>query len=194
MNPGPVERWWRERRTGTLEHGTLEDPSARVSVGTGGGIVLRGTVLPLDEPLEIDYRVEADDEWRTRRVSVNVVDTESGERRHIEFHADGAGAWTVHDEQRPDLLGCVDVDLAFSPITNTLPIRRLELAVGASADVDAVWVQWPSLEVSVLRQSYQRTSRDRYLYSCGSFSAALVVDEHGLVADYEGGWEVVEPG
>lgn len=189
MEVDPVETWWRDRRTGTLEHGTL----GWVSTDGPAAHVLSGTVLPLDEPLEIGYRVEADARWHTRRVAVTVDNTETGSRRHVEFHADGAGGWTVHGEERPDLAGCLDIDLAFSPITNTLPICRLGLTIGDSADVSAAWVQWPSLEVTVLPQRYQRTATDRYEYSSGSFRAALIVDEHGLLVDYEHGWEAVEP-
>jgi uncharacterized protein len=180
-----VEVWWRDRVTGTLEHAAIRL--------TGGTIELAGTVLPLDEPLEITYRIEADDEWRTRRVAVTVVDTETGIERMIDFQSDGHGRWIVHGEERPDLAGCIDVDLAFSPITNTLPIRRLGLDVDDSAEVAAAWVQWPSLEVTELRQRYVRTDADTFRYSCGDFTATIVVDDRGLVRDYEDSWEVVDP-
>jgi hypothetical protein len=31
--------------------------------------------------------------------------------------------------------GCIDIDLKYSPSTNLLPIRRLNLAIGESAEV-----------------------------------------------------------
>lgn len=47
--------------------------------------------------------------------------------------SDGNGHWKDHKgELFPDLGGCNDIDLYFSPFTNTLPIRRLLLKPGKS--------------------------------------------------------------
>ena len=178
--------WWRERETGMLEHGTL------VGDGTPAP-ALRGIVLPQDEPIEIAYRVDCDGRWHTRRVHIEVVDTETGSDRLIDFTTDGAGRWVLHGETRPDLQECVDVDLGFSPSTNTLPIRRLDLAVGESVDLRVAWVEWPSLMVHAAEQRYERLSTNRYLFRTGEFSAVLVVGPEGLVRDYEGLWVAIEP-
>jgi hypothetical protein len=178
--------WWRDRATGMLEHGSL------VGDGTPAP-ALRGIVLPQDEPIEISYRVDCDGRWHTRRVQVGVVDTETGSDRLVEFTADGNGRWILHGESRPDLADCVDVDLGFSPITNTLPIRRLRLEVGEVADIRVAWVLWPSLMVRASDQRYERLSDNRYRFSAGDYSAVLVVGPEGLVRDYEGLWEAVEP-
>jgi len=178
--------WWRDRETGMLEHGTL------VGDGTPAP-ALRGIVLPQDEPIEISYRVDCDGRWLTRRVRVEVVDTETGSDRFIEFTTDGNGRWVLHGESRPDLQGCLDVDLGFSPSTNTLPIRRLGLAVGEAADIKVAWVLWPSLMVQAAEQRYERLTEQRYRFRTGDFSAVLVVGPEGLVRDYEGLWVAVEP-
>jgi hypothetical protein len=169
-----------------LEHATL------VGDGTPAP-ALRGIVLPQDEPIEISYRVDCDGRWHTRRVRVEVVDTETGSDRLVEFTTNGEGRWVLHGESRPDLTGCVDVDLGFSPSTNTLPIRRLRLDVGEFADVRVAWVEWPSLMVRASEQRYERLSDECYRFSTGEFTAVLVVGPEGLVRDYEGLWESVEP-
>jgi uncharacterized protein len=86
---------------------------------------------------------------------------------------------------------CVDVDLGFTPATNTLPIRRLGLEVGEAAELAVAWLRWPTLRVERAEQRYERLARDRYRYSSGDFEADLTVDEHGLVVEYEGVWRAV---
>lgn len=82
--------------------------------------------------------------------------------------------------------GLRDVDLGFTPATNTLPMRRLALEVGESAEVDAVWVRFPELEVARLPQRYTRLEGMRYRYESagGAFLAELEVDANGLVIRY----------
>jgi uncharacterized protein len=88
------------------------------------------------------------------------------------------------------LNGCDDIDLGFSPATNLLPIRRLELAVGAKAAVRAAWIRFPELTIEVLDQVYTRLAEDRYLYESagGSFRRELIVDDIGFVIDYPDVW------
>jgi hypothetical protein len=83
------------------------------------------------------------------------------------------------------------VDLGFSPSTNTLPIRRLGLAVDDSAEVRAAWVRFPQLTVEPLPQRYTRLGPDRYLYEslASDFRAELEVDDLGLIVRYPGVWE-----
>lgn len=105
---------------------------------------------------------------------------------------DSASAWIVNDVTVPALQGCIDVDLGFSPSTNLLPIRRLNLAIGASDAVRAAWVRFPELTVDVLEQRYTRLAEFTYLYESagGNFRRELTVNEHGFVIDYPGLWIV----
>jgi hypothetical protein len=100
------------------------------------------------------------------------------------------GNWTVGGAPAPSLKGCDDIDLGFSPATNLLPIRRLELAVGASAVVRAAWIRFPELTTEVLEQTYTRLNPERYLYESagGSFRRELIVDVFGFVLDYPDLW------
>jgi hypothetical protein len=145
------------------------------------------TDFPDVGPARSHYRVDADNEGRTRRVQMSVA---VGPRsRRVDLRSDGAGHWS--DRQRrplPELDGCIDVDISSTPLTNTLPIRRLGLAIGDAADVSAVYVVMPSLAVSAFAQRYTRLDRDTYRYQSTGFQADLVVDEHLLVVDYPGLW------
>jgi len=171
---------WQRSDVPSLERCRLEDGP--------GGFVLRGTVIGLLDgaPTEVRYRVRADKRWRTREAEIDLeVDREP---RRLELAADGVGNWTVAGRDRPGLAGCLDVDLAVSPSTNTLPVRRLRLTIGQRAPARAAWVQFPSLTVEPLEQIYERTGPVSYRYRAGAFAAELYVDEHGLVRRYGSMW------
>lgn len=96
------------------------------------------------------------------------------------------GSWTNGAEPLPNLRGCEDIDLNISPSTNTLPIRRLGLRIGESAEVSAAWIRFPECVVEPLPQRYTRLAERRYRYeSLGSrWTGEFDVDEDGLVVDY----------
>jgi uncharacterized protein len=105
------------------------------------------------------------------------------------LRGNGAGVWSTADgEARPDLDGCVDVDISVTPLTNTLPIRRCHLAVGDHTDLNVVYLDLAAGEVRPMRQRYARLAERRYLYESPGFSVELEVDEHDLVLDYPGYW------
>jgi len=84
----------------------------------------------------------------------------------------------------PALKGCSDVDLGCSPSTNTLPIRRLHLGIGAVHTIQAAWVHFPDPTVQKAAQTYARLDELTYRYASGQFEAELTVDEDGLVTAY----------
>jgi hypothetical protein len=167
-----------------------------------GGWRLSGTVLAAvgNEPARVQYAVTLDDGWSTREVEVDLWLGASAEPRSLRMLVDQEQRWRIVVDP-PDvgrepgtseaLHGLVDVDLGFSPATNTLPIRRLAPAIGEAVDVTAVWVRFPELTVEPLPQRYTRLDERRYRYESagGAFQAELVVDDLGLVIAYENGWE-----
>jgi len=92
------------------------------------------------------------------------------------------------------IVGAIDIDLGWSPSTNTLPIKRLKLEIGqTSGEFIAAWVHFPELTLQPLPQEYVRLTDRQYRYSSrsGAFVANLSVDDDDLVLDYEGFWERV---
>ena len=110
----------------------------------------------------------------------------------VDISVDSNHHWRLKKEECADVTGCLDLDLNFSPLTNTLPIRRLNLAVGREAKVRAAWLRFPSFKLEPLEQLYRRvkTSKYRYENAGGRFSAELEVDKAGLVIDYPNFWRV----
>ena len=160
---------------------------------TDTGWLLRGLIVAAndDEAAEARYEVACDVSWCTERVAIDVRSA-AGERSLALTARDGR--WHAEGPEIESVRGCLDVDLGWSPSTNTLPIRRLGLAVGAtSGPVTAAWVRFPTLDLEPLPQEYRRVAEDRYVYASrgGAFRAELQVDADGLVIDYEGGWRRV---
>lgn len=158
-----------------------------------GGWHLSGTsVLAHDgQPCRLDYLVVCDGSWRTVRAR---VDGWIGAREvafEVEVEADGR--WRLNGREVPQVEGCVDVDLNFSPSTNLLPIRRLDLAVGDEAEVRAAWLRFPGFTLEPLAQTYRRTGERTYRYTSGggAFVRDVEVNAAGLVTRYPEFWEAV---
>jgi uncharacterized protein len=71
----------------------------------------------------LDYSVVCDPAWRTQKA--NVVGWVGHEAVDFEILVDEQGQWTLNRSECAAVAGCTDIDLNFSPSTNSLPIRRL---------------------------------------------------------------------
>lgn len=148
-------------------------------------IIADAVCMPGDGLFAARYRIRCDTAWRCRELDVEIV----GDDRALQLRSDGHGRWTDGaGAPLPALTGAIDVDLPITPFTNTLPIRRLCLAAGASVEIAVVYVRAPELTVEVDHQRYTCLTPRRYRYEAvdGSFTADIEVDEHGLVVTYEG--------
>ncbi len=176
---------WRSLARPGHEIGRLRDPDR--------GHVLEGTAVFVEEgrPCRLDYSILCDDDWRT--ASARVAGWHGDETVRLDVAADRDRRWLLNGAPCPDVDGCMDVDLSFSPSTNLLPIRRLRLAVGERASVRAAWVRFPGCTVEPLEQVYERVSEFRYQYSSGGgrFVTLLTVNPVGFVTLYPDLWEAI---
>ena len=160
-------------------------------VRAGDEWVFRGTILTMakNAAAEVRYEIFCDSLFHTRRASIFL--RESTGERTLKIEARD-GRWFENGRENHAVKGAIDIDLGWSPATNTLPIRRLNLAVGhASGEFIAAWVRFPDLLLQPLPQEYIRLAEREYRYSSrgGAFKANLLVDSDGLVLDYEGFWQ-----
>jgi hypothetical protein len=159
------------------------------------GNLLSGHVLleHAGRPMEIHYRIETDERWRTLMVNSSLRNLPGNHDGRILLWSDGEGRWRSGEgdgAHAPEFDGTFDVDLGFTPATNLLPIRRLSLDVGQSAPVRAVWLQFPEFQLQPFQQTYTRLTKDTYRYqSEGGFESEITVDERGLPVTYRDGWE-----
>ena len=137
----------------------------------------------------IRYTINVDHRWRTRDAEITAWTSDGETSLHIE--TGGAGHWSVDGVRRPDLEGCLDVDLESSALTNTIPVHRLALPVGGAASAPAAYVRVLGLEVERLEQHYTRVQDGggpRFDYDAPQFDfrCQLLYDSAGLVVDYPG--------
>ena len=131
-------------------------------------------------PAHLAYHIACDDGWRTR--SVRVQGRVGPRDLTLSIHRDAAGEWRVNGESLPDLHGLQDIDLGFTPATNTLPIRRLRALGQDQAQIAAVWLDPADWALKALPQTYLRAGAGWH-YTSPGFSADLAVDGDGFVTD-----------
>ncbi|MCW5716029.1 MAG: putative glycolipid-binding domain-containing protein [Bauldia sp.] len=102
------------------------------------------------------------------------------------------GSWAnvTTGEALPELDGCIDIDIAATPFTNSLPIHRLALSEGESAEILVAHLAAPDFVPKPVRQRYTCLAQGRrYRFEAldgTGFTADLEVDADGLVVDYPG--------
>jgi hypothetical protein len=100
---------------------------------------------------------------------------------------DGRGRWgEMNGDHRPELDGCYDIALDCTPLTHTLPIRRLPLDDGDVAELPVMLVDPDTLGVRSVTMRYTRLAADRWYVERldGSSGEELSVDEFGVVLDH----------
>jgi uncharacterized protein len=178
---------WRRTDEPFLEHCRLQE--------FRDGFILDGRTLGVvnGTPIEAHYVVHCAHDWTTRHVGASVLHGTT--TRQIRLRRDEQGRWWNDDAHLPAFDGIDDVDLAITPSTNTLPIRRLALGIGESRSCTAAWVRFPELTVEPLAQYYVRLDADLYRYESrgGAFTAEIQVDDMGVVVRYGDIWERLAP-
>ena len=176
--------FWRGLQWPSLEHLSLEERA--------DGSLADALILGAYEgrPFRVRYQVTVDDQWTAQSL---VFEEELSRARLELFRTDGG--WRHEDGRSvPEVGDAADVDIAATPFTNTLPIRRLGLEPGRSAEITVLYLSvFPEVTVSAARQRYTRLLDGRYRYESmdSGFTVDLHVDSEGLVLDYPGIWERV---
>lgn len=141
------------------------------------------------------WTLVCDDDWVTRRMRVTAMGT--GWSRALDLiHDDGwhatlstnGGTWRPPPDFDADaLVGALDCDLGLCPLTNTMPIRRLDLMTGDRPEtlLTMAWIEVPSLRVIAVPQRYSSVGGAvRYESERRDFHSFLAVDADGIVIDY----------
>jgi hypothetical protein len=76
--------------------------------------------LAANAAAEAKYEIVCDHSFRTRRANVSVRDA-TGERT-LQIATEN-GRWYENGRENKTVIGAVDIDLGWSPSTNTLPIK-----------------------------------------------------------------------
>lgn len=171
---------WHERDGPGLEHLLLQERAGEVSADSV--VICSG-----ETPFAVRYRIACNANWHARSVMVDVI----GSGQTLVLAADGDGRWTRDGLPMPELDGVLDPDLTVTPFTNTLPIRRLRLSTGQSAEITTAFIDFPALTVVANPQRYTCLEEGRrYLYEsrASDFKRELEIDRDGLVVSYPEFW------
>jgi len=160
------------------------------------GWEIAGAAVFADEQqvCRLTYAVTCDSLWQTLSATVEgwIGDQDVNVEivREVREAREAAGGWRLNGRDCPQVAGCIDIDLNFSPSTNLLPIRRLAPEVGQAVQVRAAWLRFPSFELEPLEQVYTRREPNLYRYESagGRFVAPVTVDDFGLVERYGDLW------
>jgi uncharacterized protein len=142
------------------------------------------------QPCRLDYLVICNLEWQT--ISTKVTGWVGSVMIEIDLLVDSAHHWQINGVECPAVTGCVDVDLGFSPSTNLLAIRRLDLDIGQEAKARAAWLSFPGFTLEPLEQLYRRDREASYYYESagGRFVTELEVNAVGFITKYPSLWQV----
>lgn len=104
---------------------------------------------------------------------------------------DGSGRWgEINGAHRPELDGCMEVELACTPFTASLPVRRLGLSDGLAAEIMVAVVDVDTLQVERRRREYTRVGEFEWSVrdDDAGTTTQLQLDRYGLVMDVAGTW------
>ena len=176
-----------------------------------GGLVARAHQQAVDPvPYLLEYELTITDEWTTTRLIAHAEG--AGWTRDLELHrfdgvwscrgaADGAPHLQAWDGQRlldpappgfraaGSLAEAVDIDVGGSPLTNALPVHRLQLLQAPRGHIVrsvSAWVLPPTLEVSASAQTYTVLGQNRIRYGDGGTEVDIDYDHAGWVQSYAG--------
>lgn len=161
--------------------------------------ILRGTVILLLEqiPILVRYEIVCDRDWKTRSVRISQQISKQ-ENRYLDLRVSQDQIWRKQSKGPSSYSstvigfasGLYDIDLQITPATNSLPINRCGLKNGDSQQIQVLWIGFPGLILEQQEQRYSKISNRLYKFEIPStcFEKRLLVDELGLVIDYDNLW------
>jgi hypothetical protein len=155
-------------------------------------------------PYRLDYRLTTRRGFLTS--GLRLTTRGEGWQRWLRLSRESSGGWKVDAGSEGDaplpapggdgaaLVGALDCDIAFSPLTNMMPVLRHGLlAGGGPMDFVMAWIAVPELTVVPYRQRYTHVRNDgeqhvvRYAdVDEPYFAADLTFDAEGFVVEYPG--------
>jgi uncharacterized protein len=129
----------------------------------------------------VEYHIKTNANWET--VFTEIKSRHSNKETHITLQSDGKGNWTLDGKKASAYTGCMDVDIPLAPFTNTLPVKRLNTAIGEQQQIKVIYLDLLEEQIKPVQQKYTRLSDTVYHYENvpNDFDADIMVDEFGLV-------------
>ena len=137
-----------------------------------------------DKIFRIDYSIKVNRNWES--IFLEVKTQLSEKEVSINCHSDGRGNWTKNGEAVNEFKDCIDIDISLTPLTNSLPINRLQWALNKPQQINVLFLDILSQEMLVVKQRYTKLSDTEYKFENvpNDFEAIITVDESGMVVNY----------
>ncbi len=166
----------------------------------GDGFLAQGTVIGLanSTPFSASYSLRFTDDWNMRFATVRRLDLRGNA---LSIETDGKGTWFgSEDLPLKSLKGCLDVDVSITPFTKSLPIHRLGLRKGQSAEVKVAYFDVPALKVRPVVQHFtclqplgSKGGRFNFDRGGGADVVKITLDADGIVTELPGDFRRVWP-
>jgi uncharacterized protein len=133
----------------------------------------------------VNYTVTLDEHWVTQTLEI-VVDNYF----RMKLTTDGQGNWFNRAGiNLPDLKGAMDIDIAMTPFSSSLPINRMvNWEQNEQKQFDVIYIYIPTLETKMVHQTYtylyQEGTLRFFQFRCYSYETTISVNEEGLVVSY----------
>ena len=176
---------WRSDYLNSLEYAIIEKRKSEVKIDSS--IIIssfKGTSY------KIEYHLVLSSNWKFKYADI-VVDNE-GIQKRIDIIVDRHRNWSLNNQVIERLKWCFDIDLGFTPLTNTLPVNRLEITNRKQANITVAWLEFPSFELRPFNQTYTKLNDNEYLYESGTdFKATIKINKEGFVTKYQDYWTMI---
>ncbi|MGI9366151.1 MAG: putative glycolipid-binding domain-containing protein [Rhizobiaceae bacterium] len=138
------------------------------------------------------YEVVCGPDWTSQ--SASIAGWIGGRDFQTQVQRSTHGNWMIDGNVLPKTSELQDIDLGFTPATNTNAINRLALDSGKSSMTRALWLDVNDWSMKPLSQTYGRKSANLMTYASpdNDYHTELTVDDFGIVRTYPGLWQAVE--
>lgn len=157
------------------------------------GYLISGTALYQDHcgPAKVEYQVHCDADWSSR--SAHVSGWVGSTKKDFTLSRSPEGSWSIGGKRIAGLDGLLDIDLGFTPATNTNAINRLGLGIGAETETTAVWLDVDDWCFKPLTQIYRRLTQTKFAYRSPlhDYAADLITNDFGVIQSYPRLWKAV---
>lgn len=138
----------------------------------------------------INYLISTDHHWNVQDFEISCE--MQGKRKQVCGKKTGSD-WRINGQIAPAFEGFKYIDIAITPLTNTLPIRGLGLHVDESKLIEVIYIDILNDKIKPVKQKYTKLSKERYHYENmeTDFASSILIDRNGMVKTYPGLFELV---
>ncbi len=180
----PIDIHWKSKEYNSEEHCSIEI--------TESGIIVSSEIKAEFENrlFSLTYSIHCNPQWETIFFEMHQEPRwPSGDiqaRHH--YTADGKGHWFKDGKPAHALTGCIDIDIVLTPLTNTLPVRRLKLDPNEQRQIQVLYVDVLEGTITSVYQRYTKLRQNVYKFETvpNDFEADIIFDDNGFVVSYPG--------